>query len=101
MLLQQMVPLPHVYQARSKLILEETRKANQSQPAIDLYTTTYHIIVANPPCSKPPPKFDTPRYSTGHGRGTTRGRGRSDGRGCFGGHGRGTGGSHQPWYYSQ
>ncbi|KAI3694502.1 hypothetical protein L1987_77468 [Smallanthus sonchifolius] len=88
MLLQQTTPLPDFYNTRSKLVLEETRKNNQSQP---IPATALHTTTVTGPAPRPltaSPDFRGPTYSNPPqrygGRGyhyhSYRGRGRS-GRG--------------------
>ncbi|XP_071700682.1 uncharacterized protein [Rutidosis leptorrhynchoides] len=94
----QLDKLPSFYDARSKLILEETKKQKQ---AINNHTTTDAALVVTPnpkPASIPDPQKSTDRqtnsnfrYNTNRGRsGRGSNRGRSNrGRGCY-----------PPWMYS-
>lgn len=115
--LQQQDPLPDFYTARSKLIMEEARKANQISPNTSFLvvarptttttgkhptTTALHTATGYSPSQQPAPDS---QHNHQHGRGysesTPRGRGRgSHGRGR--GHGRGRSGNfHGHHFYSQ
>lgn len=83
-IIQQTDPLPSFYEARSRLILEETRKAKQANTA---------AIAAGQPFSPPLHRtiiLDNNSSFISHGHGMSNGRGRSGGR--TGGRGRGNGG---------
>ncbi|KAL3622133.1 hypothetical protein CASFOL_033544 [Castilleja foliolosa] len=112
MLLQQTTPLPEFYEARSKLILEETRKSKQASNASATADTALLSAAkkssgptsanSHPTPQHPPYGSDnSAQYSNNGGRGQN-GRGRGRGRGK--GRGRGRGNQVQyiqysPWSY--
>nr|GEY69939.1 retrovirus-related Pol polyprotein from transposon TNT 1-94 [Tanacetum cinerariifolium] len=88
-IIQHTDPLPPFYEARSKLILKETRKSKQ---AITVAITAGTALITTTTSNN-----NTKQVATGthdntrasHGNGTSNGRGRG---GCTGGRGRGNGG---------
>ncbi|KAK9053078.1 hypothetical protein SSX86_029708 [Deinandra increscens subsp. villosa] len=89
MLLQQTEPLPAFFEARSKLLLEESRKAKQAAQAASssdaaLLATKPRPNGSSPPSdvAKPEPRnFTDPRsYDTRNQRGRNRNQGRNRGR---------------------
>ncbi|KAL3619451.1 hypothetical protein CASFOL_037021 [Castilleja foliolosa] len=85
MLLQQTSPLPEFYEARSKLILEGSRKANQAAGSAAAAATALHVSSQN--SSADDQKQDNNNSKGGGGRGS---RGRGRGKGKSSGRGRGS-----------
>ena len=96
-IIQQNDPLPAFYEARSKIILEETRKMKQATAAATSSGTALVTSTAVPNASKPSNNGGTnTRGSGSNTRGRGGGRGNTNrGRGNNGrGRGRGNGGNH-------
>jgi len=96
-ILQQSNPLPSFYEARSRLILEETRKAKQAATTIGATSTAgTALLITNSSNDLRSSNSDSdlPSYRTSHGQ--KEGPPRNNHRGQYnGGRSRGCGGNHQ------
>ncbi|KAD7477194.1 hypothetical protein E3N88_00330 [Mikania micrantha] len=102
MMLQQTTPLPEFYEARSRLCMEESRKANQALHSAQAVGTA--LLTTNPKSDSSPRSESKPDYPTqpdrprGRGRGRARGRGRSPHHTSYRGRGYQTNTNHTTQY---